>query len=193
MGSAKATTICLAAPIQVDSIVDGGGVRTVIWTQGCPHHCEGCQNPETQPFKGGLTVKISQIKRQLAKLTHQDGITFSGGDPMNQVEACLEVAEYALSLGMNIWCFTGYTYEQLLKLAEVKQAYMDFLKLLDVLVDGRFVLAKKSYNLRFKGSSNQRIIDVPASLATKKVCLLEKYSSLKTYQPLYQKDSSIFV
>lgn len=173
--------IRLAAYLQPDSIVDGEGIRTVIWTQGCPHHCFGCQNPETWDFDGGAEVEIDEVKRIIDGLKGQDGITFSGGDPMMQPAACAEIAKYARSKGLNIWCYTGYDYETLLKLAKAKKEYMDFLKQIDVLVDGKFILEQKTFNAIFRGSSNQRIIDVPASLKNNRVELVKKYLTKKPY------------
>ena len=172
--------IRLAAYLQSDSIVDGEGIRTVIWTQGCPHHCLGCQNPETQDFKGGAEISLEEVKRMIDDLKGQDGITFSGGDPFFQPGPCSELAKYAKEKGYNIWCYTGWIYEDLLKLSKTKKEIMDFLKQIDVLVDGRFILEEKSYNCIFRGSTNQRIIDVPKSLKTKKTVLVKKYIHNKT-------------
>ena len=167
--------IRLAAELQSDSIVDGEGIRTVLWTQGCPHHCPGCHNSETWDFNDGALIDIEEIKEKLKTLKIQDGLTFSGGDPMCQAEACYEIAKYAKSLNMNIWCYTGYTFEQLMLLGKSNKHIMDFLSTIDVLVDGRFVKEEKSQDAIFRGSKNQRIIDVPKSLKKNKVCLVEKY------------------
>lgn len=167
--------IRLAADLQSDSIVDGEGIRTVIWTQGCPHNCFGCHNTCTHDFDGGALIDIEEIKEKIKNLKIQDGLTFSGGDPMCQPEACLEIAKYARSLNMNIWCYTGYTYEQLLVLSKSNNNILKFLENIDVLVDGKFVLAEKSSNAIFRGSKNQRIIDVKKSLEEHRVCLVEKY------------------
>ena len=167
--------IRLAADLQSDSIVDGEGIRTVVWTQGCPHHCFGCHNSETWDFEDGALIDIEDIKKRFKSLKAQDGITFSGGDPMCQAEACSELAKYAKSLGLNIWCYTGYTFEQLMLLSKSNKHIMDFLKQIDVLVDGRFILEEKSYDAIFRGSKNQRIIDVKKSLSKNKVCLVKKY------------------
>ena len=167
--------IRLAAYLQSDSIVDGEGIRTVIWTQGCPHHCLGCQNPETWDEKGGALIEIDEVKEMIDELSNQDGITFSGGDPFFQPKECAEIAKYARKKGYNIWCYTGYTYETLLKLSKDKKEYMDFLKQIDVLVDGKFILDEKSYTCLFRGSTNQRIIDVNKSLKQGKLVLVEKY------------------
>lgn len=167
--------IRLAAYLQPDSIVDGEGIRTVVWTQGCPHNCLGCHNPETHDINGGALVDLKEVYDIIDSLEGQDGITFSGGDPFMQPKECSEIAKYARSKGLNIWSYTGYTFENLLVLSEKKTEIMDFLKELDVLVDGKFELAKKSYNCIFRGSSNQRIIDVKKSLKDKKVILVDKY------------------
>ena len=171
--------IRLAAYLQSDSIVDGEGIRTVIWTQGCPHHCLGCQNPETWDPKGGAAIEIDEVKEMIDELSGQDGITFSGGDPFFQPKECAILAKYAKEKGYNIWCYTGYTYEMLLKLSENKKEYMDFLKQIDVLVDGKFILDEKSYTCLFRGSTNQRIIDVNNSLKQKEIVLVEKYKEQK--------------
>ena len=109
------------------------------------------------------------------ELKGQDGLTFSGGDPFFQPVPCAKLAEYARKKGYNIWCYTGYTYEDILRLSKDNKAYMDFLNQIDVLVDGKFMLDKKSYTCIFRGSTNQRIIDVKQSLKQKRVVLVEKY------------------
>jgi anaerobic ribonucleoside-triphosphate reductase activating protein len=171
--------IRLAAYLQPDSIVDGEGIRTVIWTQGCPHNCKGCHNPETHDFSGGALIELSEIYSAIDKLEGQDGITFSGGDPFLQPHECALIAKYAKSKGYNIWTYTGYTFEQLLKLSEVNHDYMDFLKEIDVLIDGKFELLKKSYNSVFRGSTNQRIIDVKTSIVMGRAVSIEKYDSFQ--------------
>lgn len=167
--------IRLAAYLQPDSIVDGEGIRTVIWTQGCSHHCPGCHNPETHDFNGGALVDIEEVYSIIDNLEGQDGITFSGGDPFFQARECAEIAKYARKKGYNIWSFTGYTLEELLTLSKIKPEVMDFLKQIDVLVDGKFEIRNKSYNMVFAGSSNQRILDVPASLKSNRAVLITKY------------------
>ena len=103
--------IRLATPVLLeDSIVDGEGIRTVIWTQGCSHKCPGCHNPQTHSFEDGFLVDILEVKEQIDALEGQDGITFSGGDPFYQVDACLELAKYIKLKKMSIWCYTGFTY-----------------------------------------------------------------------------------
>ncbi len=167
--------IRLAASLQPDSIVDGAGIRTVIWTQGCSHNCKACHNPETHDFKGGFEVDVEDVERKIDELIGQDGITLSGGDPMFQPEACNEIAMYAKSKGLNVWCYTGFTYEKLLELSITKPIYKEFLSNIDVLIDGPFVLSKKSLDCTFRGSTNQRIIDTKKSLETGKVEVITKY------------------
>ena len=161
--------IRLAADLQIDSIVDGEGIRTVIWTQGCSHNCPYCHNPRTHDFKGGELVELDDVIKKLENLTGQNGVTFSGGDPMFQPKACAILARKVHELGMNVWTYTGFTFEELIK--SDNQDILDFLKETDVLIDGRFEIDKKSMDLEFRGSSNQRIIDVPKSLQKNRVVL----------------------
>lgn len=164
--------IRLATPeIQRDSIVDGEGIRTIIWTQGCPHHCPFCHNPETHSYEGGFLLDIDSIKRKIDTLEGQDGITFSGGDPMEQAEACAELANYCHKKNLNVWCYTGYTFEELQEKAKKDSAILKFLNEINVLVDGKFLIAEKSYDSLFRGSKNQRLIDVKKSLLQNKAVL----------------------
>ena len=165
-------TIRLAAPLQMDSVVDGFGVRTVIWTQGCSHNCPFCQNPQTHNFEGVCDFSVDEIKEEIKNLKNQDGITLSGGDPLYQIEPIVEISKYAKSLGLNVWCYTGFLYEDILKMGEKNPKYLELLQYLDVLVDGLFVNELKDLNLLFRGSSNQRLIDVPKTLRFKKVMLI---------------------
>lgn len=166
--------IRLACDLQSDSIVDGLGVRTVIWTQGCGHCCPNCHNPQTWDFNGGELVEVEDVIDRLLSLEAQNGITFSGGDPFYQPEACAQIARIIKEkTNMNIWCYTGFTFEQLLKLSKNNKFIISFLKEIDILVDGLFVQKLHSFDLKFKGSSNQRIIDVKKSLLTGEVVLYE--------------------
>ena len=180
----------LAADLQSDSIVDGPGLRAVLWTQGCSHHCPGCQNPQTWDFNGGGLVPIDMVKEAIDELEYQDGITFSGGDPMFQPEACNIIAEHAKKKGLNIWVYTGFTYEELMKLVPKNKSYLEFLKKIDVLVDGRFVEEKKDLSLLFRGSSNQRLIDVPKTLETGNIVLFDENKYMEKEE---QKEVPMFV
>lgn len=182
--------IRLSGPITKDSIVDGEGLRAVIWTQGCPHNCPGCHNPSTHSFDGGYLEEISTLKKEIDNLKATDGITFSGGEPMEQAEACLSLARHAKKKGLNLWSYSGYRFEELLKKAEKEPAILEFLKELDVLVDGRFIMALKSLEASFRGSKNQRVLDVPASLEQGTAIEIEKYK-LKTKEEI--KEEKIYI
>ena len=153
------------AGIENDSIVDGPGFRLTVFTQGCPHHCPGCHNPETHDFAGGRDEDTQKITAMMEENPLLDGITLSGGDPFCQPKPCAELARAAKALKLNVWAYSGWTYEELLKKAETDSDIMEFLKVVDVLVDGRFVLAERTLELRFRGSRNQRLIDVQVSLS----------------------------
>jgi anaerobic ribonucleoside-triphosphate reductase activating protein len=178
--------IRLASPLQQDSIVDGEGIRMVIWTQGCSHNCEGCHNRETHSFTGGFLQDVEELKNEISKVKDHDGITLSGGDPFFQVEPCLEIAKYCKSLGLNVWAYTGFTYEKLIDNPKT----LEFLKYIDVLIDGLFILSEKSLSLKFKGSKNQRIINVKDSLKKNKVVLVRKYN---TNNKTSKKETQLFV
>ncbi len=163
----------LAAPIQKDSIVDGAGIRSVIWFQGCNHNCYGCHNPETHDFNGGILYNIDDIKNEIRGLESQSGITFSGGDPFFQPEAFLELVKVTKECGMNVWAYTGYTYEQLGELAKKNAIIAELLQYIDVLVDGKFILKLRSLECKFRGSSNQRLIDMNKTREKKEIVLYE--------------------
>ena len=153
--------IRLAADLQSDSIVDGKGIRTVIWTQGCSHNCPYCHNPQTHDFKGGDLVELDDVIKRLENLEGQTGVTFSGGDPMFQPKECSILAKKTHEL----------TYEELIN--SKNKDILDFLSNIDVLIDRRFEIEKKSLDLEFRGSSNQRIIDVKKSLENHEVVLFD--------------------
>ncbi|MBQ6323850.1 MAG: anaerobic ribonucleoside-triphosphate reductase activating protein [Bacilli bacterium] len=181
--------IRLAADLQSDSIVDGPGLRAVLWTQGCSHHCKGCQNPQTWDFEGGGLIPLSAVYEAIDELEGQNGLTFSGGDPMLQVDACNKIAEYAIKKGLNIWCYTGFTFEEIMKMAKKKPVYREFLEKIDILVDGKFILKERDLGLLFRGSRNQRLIDVKKSLETGNVVLLDEneYNEVDKFKkvPMY--------
>lgn len=166
--------IRLAADLQSDSIVDGPGLRTVIWTQGCGHKCKGCQNEQTWDFNGGGLVPLDMVYEAIDELSGQTGITFSGGDPMFQPEACSKIAKYCREKGYDIWVYTGFTFEELMKMSKKNPAYLEFLSNIDVLVDGKFVLEERDLSLLFRGSRNQRLIDVSKTLDTGKITLFDE-------------------
>ncbi len=181
--------IRLAADLQTDSIVDGPGLRAVLWTQGCGHHCKGCQNPQTWDFDGGGLVPIKEVLAAIDELKYHTGLTLSGGDPLYQVKECLEIIKYARKKGLNIWVYTGFTWEEIMKMSKKDKIYLEFLKYVDVLVDGRFILEERDLSLLFRGSRNQRLIDVPKSLKEDKIILLDEYEyneeKLFKKEPMY--------
>ena len=178
--------IHLARELETDSIVDGEGIRAVIWMQGCLHHCQDCHNPETHDFNGGFTKDIVDLKAEMSKLSLIDGITLSGGDPMFQPKACLELLRHAKKLGLNTWLYTGFTFEQLWQLAKDNTLYLELLNNIDVMIDGKFDITRKSLTLPFRGSTNQRIINVKKSLREHKVIQIQKYKKAsKIKSPKY--------
>lgn len=168
--------IRLASDLSYDSIVDGPGLRMVIWTQGCVHNCYGCHNPETHKLDGGIIVDTDKVIKEINKLKLQKGITLSGGEPFLQTKALSIIAKQAKNNNIDVWCYTGFKFEQLVD--KSNPSYFDNIKLLkyiDVLVDGKFNSEKKNLGLIFRGSSNQRIIDVQRSLNNKMVVLKHEY------------------
>lgn len=160
-----------------ESIVDGPGIRYVIFTQGCPHHCPGCHNPETHDFAGGKAVEWETLLADIRKNPLISGVTFSGGEPFSQAGALLPLAQALKAEGHHLMAYTGYTFEELLRGSGEQRA---LLATLDLLVDGRFELAQKSLELRFRGSANQRILDVQKSLAAGMPLWAEGYEPPRT-------------
>ena len=149
--------ILLSGATEHDSIVNGPGLRAVIWTQGCRQHCPGCQNPETWNDSGdvGTLVSIESVKDELRAFKGQSGLTFCGGEPLLQAKACLEIAKYCHEeLGWNVWSFTGLVLEKI----PHDSAAWEFVKELDALIDGPFILPQRDLTLKFRGSRNQRIL-----------------------------------
>lgn len=154
----------LASDLTLESFVDGDGLRMVVWFQGCKFNCEGCHNKKTQSFDGGSLVEVDDIISELKKYPYHQGVTISGGDPFEQREALLElVSKIKEESDLDIWVYTGYNYE------DIKDECLEILKKIDVLVDGLFILAKRSLALKFIGSSNQRVIDIPKTLEHNKI------------------------
>lgn len=147
-----------------DSIVDGPGIRFTVFTQGCPHNCKGCHNPQTHDFNGGSETDTDEIISKFLSNPLLDGITLSGGEPMCQAKALVPVAKAAKEHGLNVITYTGYTYEQLMDGANETNGWHELLDYVDFLIDGRFELEQRSLELHFKGSKNQRVIDVKSSL-----------------------------
>ncbi|UOO37253.1 anaerobic ribonucleoside-triphosphate reductase activating protein [Oscillospiraceae bacterium CM] len=150
----------IAGTVQ-ESIVDGPGLRYVVFTQGCPHHCPGCHNPETHDPVGGTERPVEAIIKELLSNPLTDGVTLSGGEPFIQAGDCAAIAEVAKNAGLTVWVYSGYTFEELI--ISPDPAVLKLLRLTDVLVDGPFVLAERSLTLRWRGSKNQRLVDVTKS------------------------------
>ena len=157
-----------------DSIVDGPGLRFVVFAQGCDIHCEGCHNPDTQDFSGGKEMPLSEIISQMTGNPLTDGLTLSGGEPFLQAADCARIAEAACKKGLNIWLYSGHTFEELVEKASASPDVKKLLELSDVLVDGRFSLSERSLSLKWRGSRNQRVLDVPKSLAAGRAVELEQ-------------------
>lgn len=157
-----------------ESIVDGPGIRYTVFVQGCPHHCEGCHNPQTHDFEGGRVVSLDGILAEIKKNPLLSGVTFSGGEPFCQPDALAELGKEIKALNLNLVCYSGFTFEELWELGKKNPAILELLTLTDILIDGKFVLAEKSLMLKFRGSRNQRILDVPASLEKGTAVLLEE-------------------
>ena len=152
-----------------DSIVDGPGIRMTVFAQGCPHHCQGCHNPETWEFGTGTPMNEARIADIVATNPLCRGVTFSGGEPFAQAEGFAKLAKLLKSRGYEVASYSGYTFEQLMNGTEAQR---ELLQSIDVLIDGPFVMAQRSLEIAFRGSKNQRIIDVQKSLtAGEPVCI----------------------
>lgn len=147
-----------------DSIVDGVGIRFTIFTQGCPHHCEGCHNPETHDFNGGYDVGSAELLEKIKGNPLLDGVTFSGGEPFMQANALADLAVEIKKMGLNIITYTGFTFEELYENRD-KNGWGRLLEMTDYLIDGKFEIDKKDWEIKFRGSSNQRYLDCAASLS----------------------------
>ena len=141
-----------------DSVVDGEGWRFTIFTQGCPHHCEGCHNPQTHDFTSGKPADTEELLTRILDNPLLSGVTFSGGEPFCQPEPLVELAEKLHDHGLDIWAYTGYTLEELSHMDN--PAIAELLQNIDVLVDGKFDLEQRDLTLAFRGSRNQRVIDM---------------------------------
>jgi len=153
------------AGIMDDSIVDGPGLRLTVFTQGCTHNCPGCHNPESHDPMGGKEMSVAEIIEMIDDNPLLDGVTLSGGDPFCQPADSALIAAAAKERGLNVWTYSGWTFEQLVKMGENDPAVLDLLRNTDVLVDGPFILAQRSLEVKWRGSRNQRLIDVARSLS----------------------------
>lgn len=145
-----------------DSIVDGPGLRFTIFTQGCSHHCKGCHNAHTWPYDGGTVADLDMLYESVAENPMLSGVTLSGGEPFDQAQALLPLVKRYKDARIEVAAYSGYTFEELLADPDKKE----LLSYCDVLIDGEFHENEKSLELKYRGSANQRILDVPASLAS---------------------------
>lgn len=159
--------------IAYESLVNGPGVRRVLFSQGCKHNCKGCFNPETHCSDGGKEFVADDLVKDILKNPMLKGVTFSGGDPLEQADKFAYIASKLKSKGLNIWCYTGYTFEYIMENANKHKGWKELLDNINVLVDGKFQLEKKVEGLRFRGSANQRIVDVKRSMAAGDIVTLE--------------------
>ena len=157
--------IIMLMEVVEDTVVDGPGFRTVIYAAGCGHACPGCHNPQSWDMRNGHPVAVSALVQQVLSDPFAD-VTFSGGDPLMQVEAFTALARHIKNRSRkNIWCYTGYRYETVVRSPRLSM----ILPYIDVLVDGRYEQQLRDTSLPFRGSSNQRPVDVKASLTAKRV------------------------
>lgn len=159
--------------IAFESLVNGPGLRRVLFAQGCIHNCKGCFNPDTHDLKGGQVMDMDKIIKDIKNNPFIKGVTFSGGDCLEQADKFAYMGKKLKELGLNIWCYTGYTYEYILENKDRRAGWSDLLDNIDVLVDGKFQQDKQDSALRYKGSSNQRIINIKESLKSNKVVTIE--------------------
>lgn len=161
------------AGIEPESVVDGPGIRYTIFTQGCGHDCEGCQNPQTHDFEGGYFANTEDLFNEMMADPLVKGVTLSGGEPFEQPEPLAELAAKVHAAGRDVIAYSGYTYEQLLDKCGKEPAIMRLLQNTDILIDGPFIKEQLDLELKFRGSANQRVIDVKKSLETGNIVTFE--------------------
>lgn len=155
-----------------NSLTNGEGLRSVVFVSGCHHKCVGCHNEPIQDFNYGDKILIKEVLQRIkGNIPVIKGVTFSGGEPFEQAQGLSKLAEGIKKLDLNLWCYTGFTFEEIIDNISSNKSWMELLNKIDVLVDGKFEEGKKDRNLKYKGSSNQRIIDVKRSLEKNKVVL----------------------
>ena len=166
-----------------ESIVDGPGIRVVVFAQGCLHNCFGCQNPDTHDMNGGYEITVDELYKKTRDIIEKNkilsGVTFSGGDPFFQSKEFAELGEKLKELNLSIITYTGFTFEELLEKSKVDENINNLLKITDILVDGRYIDNEKDLTLCYRGSRNQRLIDVKNSIDAKKSILWQE--SFKRY------------
>lgn len=162
------------AGLEEESYVDGEGIRYAIFVQGCPHHCAGCHNPQTFDFNGGRLMELDFLIDRIKNNPLLNGVTFSGGEPLCQLKSLTVLARTVKSMGLTLWCYTGFTFEELIGGVDkyfTADEIKEFLNYVDVLVDGPYIEDQRDLTLTFCGSRNQRLIDVQRSMAERKIIL----------------------
>lgn len=159
--------------ILYESLANGPGIRRVFFSQGCKHNCPKCFNPETHDFNGGFLWDMDELIEDVKSNPMIKGVTFSGGDPLEQAEKFAYMARKFKEAGLNIWSYTGYTFEYILDNLEERPHWKDLIESIDVLVDGRFEVDNMQEGLKYRGSNNQRLIDVQSSLKERKAVVIQ--------------------
>ncbi|GAV25731.1 anaerobic ribonucleoside-triphosphate reductase activating protein [Carboxydothermus islandicus] len=152
-----------------ESVTDGPGLRLVVYTQGCPHRCAGCHNPDTWEVSGGYELESDLIFEQIKENPLLTGLTISGGEPFLQAKNLIDLVQKIAVLGKNTVIYTGYTFEELMEIGQQQPEILELLKAADYLVDGPFIKELKTFTLPFRGSSNQRFIDLKKSFLQKQI------------------------
>ena len=165
----NADKIIRVCGIEKESIVDGPGFRYVLFVQGCPHRCPGCHNPESHDPEGGTEMTVAEVFSQIMENPHLRGVTFSGGEPFEQVPALLQLGRLIREAGLSLMSYSGYTLEELQ--ARHDPDTDELLDMLDILVDGRYVESLRNLTLIYRGSENQRVIDMNKSRAAGELVL----------------------
>lgn len=163
------------AGIVRESIVDGPGIRFVVFCQGCPHQCQGCHNAVTHDFDGGYVCEIDKILKAIDENPLLDGVTFSGGEPACQPKGFLTLAKALRERNLHIMMYSGYTFEELQELAEDSEELRELLEYVDILVDGRYEAIERDLTLSFRGSRNQRVIDMKETWKNGEAALAENF------------------
>jgi anaerobic ribonucleoside-triphosphate reductase activating protein len=152
------------AGIVYDSVTDGPGIRMVLFVQGCPHRCPGCHNPDTWDFAGGTSHDLGDLYSLIGKYGYMHGVTFSGGEPFHQAKPLALLGRQVKDAGYNIVTYTGFTIEEILAQSRQSRTWLDLLEVTDILIDGPYRQDQRDPSLLFRGSANQRILHVPATL-----------------------------
>ncbi len=159
MASTEEQTLRVAGVVE-NSFTDGPGVRFAVFVQGCPHRCYNCHNPQTHDFAGGTLLSVEELSAALQEDPLVSGLTLSGGEPFSQPAACAALAARAHAQGKDVWTWSGWTYEELRQRAESEPAVAELLRQTDVLVDGPYIDARRDLDLEWRGSDNQRVLEL---------------------------------